>query len=601
MDLDDEKIPTCQINNLEVGSDRLLKSQGIVIGLDGALSNREQLFDQCRGSITGDPPDSDLECLLIAYKTFDEEFLNYLDGQFSLFLADSNKNKFVVARDPLGYKPLFWYQNEYTFLFASDIKALLISGLVSQTPSIDAFAAYMTLGYFPQDFSPIEGVNKLLPAHALWVKGNQEKRMYNYWSLSACFQKESKPSKDSSDEAKFQTLLKQACSAPLTTRPIGCAVSNDFGADVLAYYLGAEQSNPYVVGYSSSAAECVQEDHYLKRLRLHPMGIPLEAGSISPGEAIEALIPLVWQIGEPLADPLILLKHELIQRASNEVGTLYWSAGYPELCGEAYGGTLKGFEKKFWSSYLKESRDWLLKEYLIPTLAHISPQLACRMFRLTHTSDWYVDYLSKLVLFDKEELTNASPACRNIFDVEIFFHKFHHAFRVPSNISMMTYFDLKTGLPERTLLPLERFSSLYHLNLRMPFLDRSIIEWLAEIPPTSDPQTPNRGHMLSSLLPHLFQEHFTQAKIHNKCEPFRGWVEEPIVLSFLNKLKNGALVENGYLCETWLESALATPMSRSHHFLRLWSFLVWEIWFRLFINRPIRTTIPKMTLDELFE
>ena len=92
-------------------------------------------------------------------------------------------------------KPLYWYQDPHSFIFGSQLKALLATGMIPQTPSQDAIASYLFFGYTPQDMTPIKNVNKLLPGHYLQLNRDKSVFIQPFWSYSSYFEKKNNDNK----------------------------------------------------------------------------------------------------------------------------------------------------------------------------------------------------------------------------------------------------------------------------------------------------------------------------------------------------------------------------------------------------------------------
>jgi len=126
---------------------------------------------------------SDTEVLLKAYGEWGEDCLDRFAGMFAFALWDARKERLFLARDRLGVKPLYYYATPDLFLFASEIRALLASGLVPRRLDMRGLASYLAFGAVQDPLTIIEGVQSLSPGHNLvWEKGRFDTR--RYWSLA---------------------------------------------------------------------------------------------------------------------------------------------------------------------------------------------------------------------------------------------------------------------------------------------------------------------------------------------------------------------------------------------------------------------------------
>lgn len=130
---------------------------------------------------------SDTEVVLRMYEVYGDNFLLRLRGMFALAVYDkrkgSSKERLLLARDHLGIKPLLYCRNGTRFLFASELKAMLASGLVDRQVEPEALRLLLTFGSVTQPYTMIKGVKMLLPGHRLIVE-NGVHRIEQFWRLA---------------------------------------------------------------------------------------------------------------------------------------------------------------------------------------------------------------------------------------------------------------------------------------------------------------------------------------------------------------------------------------------------------------------------------
>jgi asparagine synthase (glutamine-hydrolysing) len=128
---------------------------------------------------------SDTEVILRAYAKWGRECVNYLRGMFAFAIYDQGPatgdgaGELILARDPFGIKPLYYYQEDRVFLFASEVRALLASGLVPRKLSREGLAPYLQFGSVQDPFTMIDGVRSLLPGHSLRVRSLEKSLSYH--------------------------------------------------------------------------------------------------------------------------------------------------------------------------------------------------------------------------------------------------------------------------------------------------------------------------------------------------------------------------------------------------------------------------------------
>jgi len=129
---------------------------------------------------------SDTEVVLRMYEQYGDDFLLRMRGMFALAIYDRRKGKgrerLLLARDPVGIKPLLYARVGSRFLFASEMKSLLASGLVEREIDAESLRLLLTQGSIPQPRTILAGVRMLPPAHRL-IREDGRERVERYWTL----------------------------------------------------------------------------------------------------------------------------------------------------------------------------------------------------------------------------------------------------------------------------------------------------------------------------------------------------------------------------------------------------------------------------------
>src|SRR5216683_3168112 len=134
---------------------------------------------------------SDTEVILAAYREWGESCLTRLGGMFAFALWDAPRKRLLLARDPMGIKPLYYHQSEQNFIFASEIRTLLQTGLVPRKADPTGVLSYLEFGSVYEPWTIVEGVMAVPPGHVLTVNDGAVS-MREYWNpLQASWRAES--------------------------------------------------------------------------------------------------------------------------------------------------------------------------------------------------------------------------------------------------------------------------------------------------------------------------------------------------------------------------------------------------------------------------
>ncbi|MBU0711640.1 asparagine synthetase B, partial [bacterium] len=124
---------------------------------------------------------TDTESILHNYEEKGTDLFADLNGMFAFAIWDSVKQSLLIARDRLGIKPLFYYEDEEKFIFASEIKSILAYGDIDKTLDHHALFDFLTFNYIPAPKTIYQKIKKLQPGHYLLIQNNKI-TIRSYWS-----------------------------------------------------------------------------------------------------------------------------------------------------------------------------------------------------------------------------------------------------------------------------------------------------------------------------------------------------------------------------------------------------------------------------------
>jgi asparagine synthase (glutamine-hydrolysing) len=583
--------------NFQVGicGGKLAESNKMIAGLDGVISNSKTLRAILLSKGSQILSDNEAELLIHAYLLWGSSFLEHIRGDFAFFLLDQTKESIILARDRIGKKPLYWYQSPHFFIFASELKGILASSVVPQIPALDALAAYLYFGYIPQDMSPIKDINKLLPGYYLHLHADQSKNIQSYWSFSSYFSQKNLETK-SMVATHLDALLQDAVSESIPkNKKFGCFLSGGLGSYSAAYYLSKNVPKPsaYSVCFQgeseqdmqtvSEVAECLELEHI--------------SGLVTPQKIIDDWTKIAWYLDEPLADPNVLATWRLTELAQSSPIVFSGAASDELLAGH---NRYKGTERS-WGilNRISRSSTYMFKRLIIPIMFLFSKRHTFELLQKTRKDPWQVEYLNQNALFTHKIRLAAAPRIAHLFDPNIFLHRFYNLSRIHSKISTYLYLDIKTSLVDNYIMQYERFTTAQGLDWRTPFLTQPIVEYLAGLPEQDKLMEPESFFALKTILKGCLPSTVINRPKKTQKGSLNSWGGEPEVIKYFQKLSKGALVEAGIISEKWLRQNTATSQKCIESFRCLWSILALEIWFRLYINNPIQSKPPKISLNDL--
>ena len=151
------------------------------IVFNGEIYNFRELRRELEGVGVEFKSHSDTEVILAAYRVWGESCVTRLGGMFAFALWDAPRKLLLLARDPMGIKPLYYHQSEQTFMFASEVRTLLQTGLVPRKADPTGVLSYLAFGSVYEPWTIVEGVMAVPPGHLLTVE-NGSVSSREYWN-----------------------------------------------------------------------------------------------------------------------------------------------------------------------------------------------------------------------------------------------------------------------------------------------------------------------------------------------------------------------------------------------------------------------------------
>jgi asparagine synthase (glutamine-hydrolysing) len=213
---------------------------GNLIIFNGEIYNFRELRRELETAGNEFRTQSDTEVILAAYRTWRDDCLRRLRGMFAIALWDDAEQRLLLARDPMGIKPLYYYQSRETFLFASEVRSLLQTGFVPRTIDATGALSYLAFGSVYEPWTIVDGVRAIPPGHLLSVRRGAVE-MREYWSLlqnAAESREQGHEKRNGAGSAQLTTTLREAVLSHLVSDvPVGVFLSGGIDSSSLVAVL----------------------------------------------------------------------------------------------------------------------------------------------------------------------------------------------------------------------------------------------------------------------------------------------------------------------------------------------------------------------------
>ncbi len=403
---------------------------------------------------------SDTEVVLHAYDAWGDSCVERFNGMFAFAVWDQRRQRVVVARDRYGVKPLYWWTDGATVLFASEIKAILASRLVARKVSVGALSEYFTFQNIFTDRTLFEGI-RLLPAGSRLIvepRSGRQPRVERWWDFS--FTSDGSAAEQAELSVRVAETFREGVTRQLVSDvPVGSYLSGGMDSSSIASIASRHlpRLSTFTAGFDMSSAsgleitfdERVDAEATANALKTDHYEVVLHAGDM------EHVMPdLIWHL-EDLRVGQCYPNYYVARLASKFVKVVLSGSGGDELFG--------GYPWRYYREAGATSNDDFLAGY------YSSWQ------RLVHDDD-------KPALFAphvRAELGDETPfdAFRSVFD------GWERPFTTPeARVEASLYFELKTFL-HGLLLVEDKVSMAHSLETRVPFLDNELVDLALSIPP----------------------------------------------------------------------------------------------------------------------
>jgi asparagine synthase (glutamine-hydrolysing) len=532
---------------------------------------------------------TDVEVIVHLYEEYGRDCVRHLQGMFAFGLWDSSARRLLLARDPMGQKPLFYTNKNGRFSFASEVKALLSSEILDREIDLDGLWHYISLRFIPDHHSLFKNITKLPAGSSLeWHDGQVS--VERYWNLD--FRHKLPHDEGAIVEGLDRVLRDTVRSHLLSDVPVGVFLSGGIDSSTVAAMVALETGAP-IPSFSIG----VHDDSFneLPYARTVAARYGLEAHErIVQSDIVNVLPKMIQAMDEP-SDPFALGVHLVSKLASEHVKVVLGGdggdenfAGYDRFAGqrfaEIYAATPAWFRKKMMARVIA----CIPESFAYKSVA----QKAAWMNHMSFFSagERYAESMSFLRFTQEAKQKLFTEAARqslgdpdSISKILIHFQ----SDKADDLVDKMLMTDLMTRMPDHLLTILDRMAMAHGLEGRSPMVDSRFVEYAASIP--SDLKL--HGHRLKYILRKVAARYLPRELIERKKQgfgfPIGRWMRgplAPLLNSYLGD--NSEFVALGIFEPKYVRALMEEHMSgRVDHSFRLWILLNLEIWYRLYFKR----------------
>ncbi|MBQ9977095.1 MAG: asparagine synthase (glutamine-hydrolyzing) [Clostridia bacterium] len=536
----------------------------LVLVFNGEIYNfldlREELIEKGHTFKTR----SDSETLLHGFEEWGNSLVDRLRGMYAFVIYNKNDNSLFGARDIFGIKPFYYANMNGTFMFGSEIKSFLVHPDFKKELNEEVLAHYLSFQYSPTEETFFKDVFKLPPAHYFTYKdGKMEKVRY--------FRPQFKAEQGVLDyyaDLVDKTLRESVQAHKIADVEVGSFLSSGIDSSYIAEAANVDKT--FTVGFVSEN-DRYNEIHFAKEFA-KTIGVENIAKEISPEEYWSNFPKIQYQMDEPLADPAAIALYFVSNLASQYVKVVMSGEGADEL----FGGyriyqepiTLTAYDKIpfFIRRILSKIAEFLPKKHGINYIIRRGKTIEER-------------FIGNAYIFTEKERKALLKVGKNAASPKILCAKFYEEAKDYDTITKMQYLDINMWLMGDILLKADKTSMANSLELRVPFLDKKVLELAQKIPTDCRVNTKTTKLALRKAAEKTLPKRTAEKDKLGFPVPIRVWLKED---GYYNVVKEAFLSETA---EKYFDtSALLALLDRhkngiedvSRKIWTVYTFLVWH-------------------------
>jgi len=543
------------------------ETEDIWLTFNGEIYNYKELRDELIEKGHEFRSNTDSEVIIHLYEELAEKCVEKLRGMFAFGIWDEKRKRLFLARDRFGIKPLYYYKNDGRFIFASEIKAIVKDDKIERKINPIALRYYFIYRYIPAPYSIWQNIYKLPQAHYLLYNPNKNKlEIRRYWNLNL---RNEKPDEEFAIK-KVKELLEESVRYHFVSDvPVGillsggldssivAAISSSLGVKTTTFSIGFESEKYSELPYAKLVAKKFKIKNVEKILTSYKVVDLLEND-------------ILYYYDEPLGDSSIFPTFLLMETVAKELKVA--------LSGDGGDETFAGYTwyRKF-SIYKKlEALSMIFKLLYLIISKFPFKTLKMRLKPFT-IDDSFIRYRSIMATrFSEDEIRNlfGKEFYEEIENDEDVIRQYANDIR---NVKDMQFLDMNSFLVDDILTKVDRASMAHSLEIRVPFLDHPLTEYVMSLDSELIFKNHEKKHLLKRVASLLG---LPKEIIYRKKKGFSAPIAElGIIDKYIPLLKNSHAAKDGILNQDFINKLISSNRSDENN-AKLWLLILFELWYR---------------------
>ena len=560
------------IDLAEGGQPMFNEDKSLVLVFNGEIYNFKELRAELleKGHIFAN--NSDSEVLLHGFEEWGEDMVPRLRGMFAFVIFDRRDRSLFAARDMFGIKPFYYTFMGESFIFGSEIKSFLEHPDFKKELNEEALAHYLSFQYSPTEETFFKGVYKLPPAHYFTFKNGEMKKTRYF-----------KPDFNSKDGVLeyFADLTDKAVRESVAAHKIADVEVGSFlssGIDSSYIAEAANVDKTFTVGFESPDGDRYNEIHFAKKFA-DTIGVENISKIITPEEYWGTFPKIQYHMDEPLADPAAIALYFVSELASKYVKVVMSGEGADEL----FGGYRIYQEPITLTAY--DKLPFCIRRVISRVCEHL-PQKHGINYLVRRGKTIEERFIGNASIFSTKE-RNAllkSETAKKAVSPQVLCGKFYNEVKDKDDITKMQYLDINMWLMGDILLKADKTSMANSLELRVPFLDKKVMELAETIPHNCRVNTKTTKLALRKAAEKTLPKLTAEKDKLGFPVPIRVWLKEDKYYNTVKEEFTGDIADKFFNTEKLVALLDNHRAGKADNSRRIWTVYTFIIWYKQYFT-----------------
>ena len=560
------------IIDLEGGRQPILNEDGsLVLLFNGEIYNYQELREELIKAGHVFTTKTDSETILHGYEEYGKKILDRLRGMFAFIIWNKNTKELFGARDIFGIKPFYYYKKGKEFMFGSEIKSFLSHPNFEKELDEDMIPLYLSYEYSPDERTIFKNVFKLPGAHCFTYK-NGELKVERYYKIE--YKIEDDKSLEYWEDAITKEFTESVSMHQIADVEVGCFLSSGVDSSYVVKEIskGTKKVKTFSVGYEE---EKYSELPYAQDFS-NVIGVPNIANKVSADEFFDAVPEIQYYMDEPLPNLSEIPLYFLAKNARRYVKVVLSGEGADELFG-GYPMYLAGGHFDHYSHKVPRP-----VRKILGTVAKHCPNFKGKNFLVRGAMEPYQRFMRANYVFQSAERQKFLKRPITSKVPEEYSKRYFNEVSNLDEPTQLQYVDMHTWMIYDILLKADRMSMANSLELRVPFLDKKMLELSTRIPSRYRAANETTKIALRGAAIKQLPERTANKKKLGFPVPLNDWLRED---KYYNKVKaafQSDIAEKFFVTSELMKLLDDHKSGKALNMQKIWSFYTFILWYEQF-------------------